>query len=36
LVRIHYFVMAGLGPAIHERKLVDLRAEPEDDGLSLG
>ena len=26
-------VMAGLGPAIHEKKLVDPRAKPGDDGL---
>ena len=25
-------VMAGLGPAIHEKQLVDPRAKPEDDG----
>ena len=26
-------VMAGLGPATHEKKLVDPRAKPGDDGI---
>src|SRR5204863_9927715 len=30
------FVMAGLDPAIHERKPVDPRVKPGDDGLELG
>jgi hypothetical protein len=30
----HFFiVMAGLGPAIHENKLVDPRVKPGDDAL---